>query len=218
MLDKIKDCSNILDIGCGPGHVGKVLMERGKKVTGIDQYRPEEELDDFIQHNLDEGLPDIDYSQFDAILLLDVIEHLTAPEKFLLALHESGVTPDTKIVLTTGNIGFVLSRITHLFGMFNYGKRGILDLTHHRLFTIASCKKLVKQTNFLVKDVSGAPVPFPLAIGNNIVSKTLLVLNRLFISLHKGLFSFQFILLIESLPSLHLLLDSAKKESDIGLD
>jgi len=99
--------------------------------------------------------------------------------------------------------------------MFNYGKRGILDMTHCRLFTIRSLKKLVKQTNFKINDVRGVPVPFPLAIGNNFVSKLLLVLNRMFIGLHKGLFSFQFILFIESYPSLRLLLDDAKKAADL---
>jgi glycosyltransferase involved in cell wall biosynthesis len=216
VIDSISDCQNILDLGCGPGHVGGAIKKLGKKVTGVDQFPPEIELDRFIQFNLDEGLPDIDFSQFDAILLLDLIEHLSAPEKFLLALHESGLKSGTKIVVTTGNIGFILSRITHLFGMFNYGKRGILDMTHHRLFTISSLKKLVRQTNFKTNNVRGVPVPFPLAIGNNFVSKLLLMINRMLIAFHKGLFSFQFILFIESYPSLQLLLDDAKREPELS--
>jgi hypothetical protein len=147
-------------------------------------------------------------------LILDIIEHLKTPEAFLLALHESGITPETKLIFSTANIGFILSRISHLFGMFNYGKRGILDITHHRLFTVSSFTKLIKQTNFNIKKVSGVPVPFPLAIGNNFVSKLLSKLNKMLITLNKRLFSFQFIVVANSKPSLHLLLNNAKKESE----
>jgi glycosyltransferase involved in cell wall biosynthesis len=214
VLDLVEDCHNILDIGCGPGHVATAIKEKGKRVTGIDQYEPENALDHFIQFNLDEGLPHIDYSQYDCILILDIIEHLKTPEAFLLALHESGITPETKLIFSTANIGFILSRISHLFGMFNYGKRGILDITHHRLFTVSSFTKLIKQTNFNIKKVSGVPVPFPLAIGNNFISKWLLILNKLLITMNKSLFSFQFIVVANSKPSLQLLLNNAKKESE----
>jgi 2-polyprenyl-3-methyl-5-hydroxy-6-metoxy-1,4-benzoquinol methylase len=215
VLDNIRDSKNVLDMGCGPGHMVEALKQLGKQVTGVDCLPPDIELDNFIQSDLDDGLPEIDYSQYDTILLLDIIEHLRAPEKFMLALHASGITPDTRIVITTGNIGFVLSRITHLFGMFNYGKRGILDMTHHRLFTLSSLKKLVKQTNFKINEVLGVPVPFPLAIGNNMFSRLLMRINKVFIYLHKGLFSFQFVLVVESLPSLQLLLDNARGESSM---
>jgi glycosyltransferase involved in cell wall biosynthesis len=215
VLDILNDCQNVLDIGCGDGHVANALMGLGKKVTGIDQFVPSRKMDDFIQFNLDDGLPDIDYSKYDAILLLDIIEHLKSPEDFLLSLHESGITTNTKIIISTGNIGFIISRLSHLFGMFNYGKRGILDLTHHRLFTMSSCKKLVRQTNFEINEIYGVPVPFPLAFGNNIVSKVLLSINKTLIAFNKRLFSFQFIVTANSKPSLQLLLYNANKESNI---
>ena len=37
-----------------------------------------------------------------------------------------------------------------LFGQFNYGKRGILDLTHTRLFTFESFRRLFEQGGFRV--------------------------------------------------------------------
>ena len=39
-----------------------------------------------------------------------------------------------------------------LLGQFNYGKRGILDLTHTRLFTFASFRRLFEQGGFRVVD------------------------------------------------------------------
>ena len=44
---------------------------------------------------------------------------------------------------STANVGYVLVRIMLALGFFNYGKKGILDLTHTRLFTIRSfCRTL----------------------------------------------------------------------------
>jgi hypothetical protein len=48
-----------------------------------------------------------------------------------------------------------LLRASLLAGQFNYGKRGILDLTHSRLFTIYSFKKLLGDRGFVIRDVKG---------------------------------------------------------------
>ena len=60
--------------------------------------------------------------------MLDVLEHLTSPENFLEELREhfkfqSGIV----IYASTGNVAFVITRLLHMFGMFNYGKE--YDLT-----------------------------------------------------------------------------------------
>jgi glycosyltransferase involved in cell wall biosynthesis len=215
VLAAVSGCKNVLDIGCGPGHVLSEIRSSDVHVTGVDQHSPMLELDNFLQADLDDGLPvGLDYSKFDAILMLDVIEHLKDPEQFMLDLHESGLRAGTKIIMTTGNIGFLMSRITHLFGAFNYGKRGILDITHHRLFTISSLKKLVRQTNFDVNDAHGIPVPYALVFGSNFFSTALSRLNSLACRVHKGLFSFQFMLILESRPSLTTLLDDALRSQD----
>ena len=47
----------------------------------------------------------------------------------------SSTTRRKTLVLTTPNIAFVVQRLMLLLGQFNYGKAGILDRTHTRLFT-----------------------------------------------------------------------------------
>ena len=57
-----------------------------------------------------------------------------------------------------------------LFGSFNYGKKGILDKTHTRLFTFSSFKKLVGY-NFEILETKGIPAPFPLVFKINCLEK-----------------------------------------------
>src|SRR5438445_13746307 len=150
------------------------------------------ELDAFILHDLNDGLGAIDLREFDYVLLLDVIEHLTSPEDFVRELRDAlKLSPGTTLLASTANIGFFINRLMLLAGQFNYGKRGILDLTHCRLFTFSSFRRLLQQGGFHVREMRGIPGPFPLAFGNSRVSRALLVINTALIKLSRGLFSYQ---------------------------
>ena len=106
--------------------------------------------------------------------MLDVIEHLSEPEKFMERLHQAmSAMPDARLVLSTGNVGFFVTRLMLLLGQFNYGKRGILDMTHTRLFTFTSLRRLLEQSGFRIAEVRGVPGPFPLAMGDTRLSRLL---------------------------------------------
>ena len=99
-----------------------------------------------------------------------------------------------------------------LFGFFNYGKRGILDKTHTRLFTFQSFKKLIEDSNYKIIKMSGIPAPFPIAIGENLLSKILIDFNNLAIIIWKSFFSYQILCKIKPNKSLDLLLKEAEKK------
>jgi hypothetical protein len=171
-------------------------------------------LDEFQQHDLNRGLPGAASATFDVILLLDVIEHLAEPEKFANRLRAAcSASPTTRIIVSTGNVGFVVTRMMLLFGQFNYGKRGILDLTHTRLFTFGSLRRLFEQHGFRVLETRGIPGPFPLALGP-VLGRWLLGLNRLLIRLSKRLFSYQMVMVLQPLPSLDVLLTQAEEHAE----
>ena len=100
-----------------------------------------------------------------------------------------------------------------LFGQFNYGSRGILDLTHTRLFTFASFRRLFEQAGFRVRSARGMPVPFPLVWRRGVLTRAALAANEALISVSRGLFSYQIFFEVESLPSLECLLDDARSAS-----
>ena len=136
---KIKQDARVLDLGCAGGYVGEKLKnDKNAFVVGVDCFSiPKNiKLDNFIKCNLEKGLPKDLKTNFDYILLLDVIEHLSDPETFLKKLKEHfKFNPEIKILVSTGNVLFFINRILYFFGFFNYSKRGILDITYKRLFT-----------------------------------------------------------------------------------
>ncbi|MEJ0070481.1 MAG: class I SAM-dependent methyltransferase [Pseudomonadota bacterium] len=160
----MRPAARVLDLGCAGGYMGEALKRKGCRVVGVDLFPLEADvaLDGFVQHDLNRGMPPLDLAGFDYVLLLDVLEHVAAPEQFVAELrHAARFAPDLKVVVSTGNIAFLLARLSLLAGRFNYGKRGLLDLTHARLFTFGTLRRLFDQAGFEILTVKGAPVPFP---------------------------------------------------------
>nr|CAX83752.1 Glycosyl transferase, family 2 [uncultured bacterium] len=211
-VDAVPPGSRVLDLGCGMGQVAMALQRKSCRVVGVDQYPPpgEAAIERFIPMDLDSHVFPEPLEGFDHILLLDVVEHLKNPEGFVTALREAaGGNPDIRILVTTGNIGFFPLRIMLLLGFFNYGKRGILDLTHKRLFTFSSLKSLLEQNGYRILETRGIPAPFPLALGDGALSRLLLRINRWLIRLSPGLFAFQIFMIAKPQPTLQYLLHSA---------
>jgi hypothetical protein len=199
--------------------MGALLQrDRDCHVTGVDTFPlpSNVRLARFIKHDLNAGIPDVDISEYGYVLMLDVIEHLASPEAFLDRLREGmKYCTDTKLVLSTPNVGFFIIRMMLLFGQFNYGKRGILDLTHKRLFTFSSLRRLLEQRGFHVTASRGIPAPYPLALGHNFVSRFLLAVNTAFLRVLPSLFSYQILVVAEPRPSLEILLQRAIDESSV---
>ena len=211
-LDIVGDNLKILDIGCNTGELGNLFIKKNCEVTGIDyKVNQNQKLKNYIEQNLDNGLPEINYDQFDYVLILDVIEHLKDPESFLIELKKKLKNNlKVKVLISTPNIAFFIMRLMLLIGNFNYGSRGILDKTHTRLFTFSSFSSLVKQSDFNILKTYGVPAPFQLAVGRNSLSKFFEKLNVLLIKLSKRLFSFQIFLEIKPNISLDKLLEQAE--------
>ncbi len=213
-INIIKDNSIVLDLGCNEGEITEYLAEQKKcKVIGVDNFNISEnnKLGKYLAHDLNKNLPEINYEDIDYIIFLDVIEHLQNPEEFLKNLYDKTSNNEkVKIIISTPNISFIVMRFMLLFGYFNYGKRGILDKTHTRLFTFDSFKKMIRDSNFNIISAKGIPAPFPLAFGNNFFSNILLKTNNFFIYIWKSLFSYQILLEIRPNKSLDLLLKKAE--------
>jgi SAM-dependent methyltransferase len=206
----------VLDLGCAGGYVAALLRrQRGCWVTGVDcvPLGPGIDLDRFIRHDLNDGIPRLDVTHFEYVLLLDVIEHLLSPERFVGELRKA-LTPHTKVLASTGNIGFFVNRFMLLGGQFNYGKRGILDLTHTRLFTLASFRQLFEQNGFRILSTRAVPAPLALVFGSSRLSLFLTAVNGWLARLAPRLFAYQLFFVVEPLPSLEYLLGAAYADSE----
>ena len=215
-FERIRPGARVLDIGCAGGYMGAYLMkEKQCAVDGIDSFPlTSSGLSSFCLHDLNAGLPALDFEKYDYVLMLDVIEHLAKPELFLEQLHGAlSLKPSLDAMLSTANVGFIVTRLMLLMGQFNYGRRGILDLTHTRLFTFGSFERAVKQAGFDIVERVGVPGPMALALGENFLSRMLLKVNQLLIHISRGLFSYQIFLRVRPQPSLELLLRTAREHS-----
>jgi SAM-dependent methyltransferase len=212
-LEIVPAGARVLDIGCAGGDLGVMLRARGCHVTGVDQFPldPGKTLDAFHLHDLNRGPLPVDVSAFDYAVMLDVIEHLQSPESFI-DLFRAGAerNGNTRLVVSTPNIAFIVSRLMLLAGQFNYGKRGILDITHTRLFTFRTFRRLFEQSGYDVLSMRGVPAPFPLALGDGWRARTLLSVHRLLIRISRSLFAFQIFAVVRPKPGLAYLLDRAK--------
>jgi hypothetical protein len=108
---------------------------------------------------------------------------------------------------------FVITRLMLLFGQFNYGKRGILDMTHTRLFTFSSLKQLFEQSGFEIIYERGVPVPVGLIFKSKWFVNSLLWVNEVLIKISRGLFSYQIYMIIRPKPGLGYLLRRAYEHS-----
>jgi glycosyltransferase involved in cell wall biosynthesis len=214
-LELIPPGSRVLDLGCAGGFLGAALRARGCYVVGVDMYPLADgiELDEFHLHDLNDPQLPVDPSAFDYVLLLDVVEHLDQPEEFMDRLRVTASrAPDIRLVVSTGNIGFALTRLLLLAGQFNYGERGILDRTHTRLFTFGTILRLLEGAWFEPLEVRGVPAPFPLAV-SGVPGRALLGANRALVKLRKTLFAYQAFIVARPRPSLERLLAEAEVAS-----
>ncbi|HLK36954.1 MAG TPA: methyltransferase domain-containing protein [Polyangiaceae bacterium] len=148
--------------------------------------------------------------------MLDVIEHLRDPELFLERLRATFDHEPKTLILTTPNIAFVVQRLMLAAGQFNYGKSGILDRTHARLFTFRSLQQLLRDAGFRIKAVKGVPAPFPKVLGNGLLGRAATRANLGLIALSRTLFAYQIYVEAETTPGVDFLLRDAVTKSALS--
>jgi glycosyltransferase involved in cell wall biosynthesis len=210
VLELVAPGSRLLDLGSGMGAVGAALIEqKGCAVVGVDVARGAmtANYEAFVSADLNKGIPNVGDRPFDYVLALDVIEHLNDPEQFLDELRESTAAwPDAKIILTTGNVGFIIMRLSLMIGRFEYGRRGILDLTHTRLFTFATLRRAMTAAGLIVDHAEGVVPPLPFVFGSSRTGRALMAVARTLTRLRPRLFAFQCLMIARPRPTLSTLL------------
>jgi 2-polyprenyl-3-methyl-5-hydroxy-6-metoxy-1,4-benzoquinol methylase len=132
----------VIEIGCGTGATLVELKRQGRCnwVGGVELASEpaqiaSERLDRFWKANIETLDLDIARASLDAILCLDVLEHLIDPWSTLKRLT-AFLKPNGTAIISVPNIRNyrVLSSLM-LHGRWDYQPTGIMDRTHLRFFT-----------------------------------------------------------------------------------
>ncbi len=202
----------VLQLAVGHSNVAAELRRRECEVDAID-FTENETAPSASELSATQQLPE-KISQYQSILLMDLVEHLHDPEAFMDELRRRMMGQRPEVIITAANVAFFVTRFMLAFGQFNYSRKGILGLGHRRLFTFKSLRALLEQAGYEVLEERGVPAPFPLALGTNRRSRALLAVDRVLIRLSKTLFSYQIFLRARALPDAQHLLKETIASSE----
>jgi glycosyltransferase involved in cell wall biosynthesis/SAM-dependent methyltransferase len=193
----------VADLGASRGVLSAQLARKVEHVTAADVVRPPEAGGaEAIALDLDtDFVAALGPDRYDCVLALDVIEHLKRPEEGVRRIAEI-LEPRGVLYASTGNIAFHVMRLSLFLGQFNYGKRGILDLTHTRLFTVASFKQLLVDGGFVIREVHGFGPPIRDMVGGSAGLRAADAASGRLARLYPRLFAFSFLVVAEKADEL----------------
>jgi hypothetical protein len=218
-LERVQRADSLLILGSGPAELVGPFAEKATATVALDVHL-DPALGDVCDRAIEADLDSFDVGGIEheprltRVLALDIVEHLRSPEDLLRRLREAVNLQEAQFVFTTANVGFLPIRVMLLLGQFNYGKSGILDQTHTRLFTFASFTRLFEETGFEVIERRGIPAPFPLALGRmSRLARLLLRIHGFLVRIWPGGFAYQIMVVARPLPTVRYLLGRAVTHS-----
>ncbi len=141
--------ASVLELGCADGYFSAALMSEGFKVVGLEAQSSFAETArargvDVRNVDLNEvgALASLG-TEFDAVLAMDVLEHLVDPESAVRALA-TVLKPGGQLIITGPNVAYWSMRWMLLTGRWSYNDAGIMDRTHLRWFALADWVKLAE--------------------------------------------------------------------------
>ena len=149
--------SAVLDVGCGPGILGRYLVETlGCTVDGVE-YNPAAarlaapwyrhlaiaDLEQAYLPALFQGV------RYDYIICADILEHLRNPERILVQAAKM-FAAQGRLLLSVPNVAYAGLIAELLAGEFSYRPEGLLDETHLRFFTRQSLERWLSTHGFAI--------------------------------------------------------------------
>ncbi|MBU4353415.1 methionine biosynthesis protein MetW [Candidatus Parcubacteria bacterium] len=146
-IEMVEKGQKVLDVGCGDGLFLNALAQKEVLASGVDIS--EEGVKKCGEKGLDASVVDISIENlpfqdgaFDTVIMLDVLEHLYAPEALL---QEAARVSKKYIIISVPNFNSLPARLQVLFG--NAPENNRPNKGHVYWFNYKILKKMLKNNN-----------------------------------------------------------------------
>jgi len=161
-LASLPPASRVLDAGCGNGFFAKQLQQKGFDVAGMD-------LEESGIYHARRSFPDIRFElasvyddvsallgqPFDAVVSLEVIEHLYDPRAFVSRVKEC-LRPGGLFILSTPYHGYLKNVLVALSGKFDAHVSPLWNGGHIKFWSRRTLTSLLEEKGFRVESFIGA--------------------------------------------------------------
>ena len=166
----------VLEIGCGPGSITKILAQQnGCVMTGMElDPAAIKKVTPYCVRVIQADLNSSDWpnllqasEKFDVVVAADVLEHLYDPWNTLRRMAPL-INPDGYLVISLPHVGHAAVMSCLINGDFEYRDWGLLDRTHIRFFGLKNIEALFAQAGLKIveaKYVITAPEETEFAAG-----------------------------------------------------
>lgn len=164
-LNSLPAQNKVLDVGTATGMLARLCPNKSLRFFGVETNADWAQVaSSFYEKIWVQSIDVMDeelLKGYNAVILGDILEHLSAPEvvlKKLVSLQAS----DSIFIISVPNIANFWVRLNLLLGRFDYADRGILDRTHLRFFTRKTLIEMIKNAELTVVSVQVTTVPLEL--------------------------------------------------------
>jgi len=149
----------VLDVGCGVGKTGSILVNMGfERTVGVEIHaeaaqKAKDVYDEVLVLDVEKQDLPCAKGYFDCILYGDVLEHLTDPWR-VLRNHRDYLSEEGIIVCSIPNVRYYRVLLPLILqGRWEYEDIGVLDRSHLRFFTLKTIEDLLRNSGFTIVSV-----------------------------------------------------------------
>jgi 2-polyprenyl-3-methyl-5-hydroxy-6-metoxy-1,4-benzoquinol methylase len=144
----------VLDLGCGNGTLTARLHHAGYDMTGVDHSssgialaRQQYPGIAFARHDLHDELPASHVAMYDAVVAVEVIEHLLLPRR-LIAAATAALRPGGTLIVTTPYHGYLKNLVLALTDKFDEHWAPLRDYGHVKFFSRRTLTRLFEEYGY----------------------------------------------------------------------